>query len=83
MNTRQKLGNLGKKLKPNTTSFTFKSVSLTRIGYNVADEQESSVCIVQSLRYALWLFRDFSDPVWKIFSRPTQVSLYFYCAICI
>ena len=49
MNIRQKFSNLGKKLKPNTTSSDVKSASLTRIGYNVAEEQVSAVCIMQSL----------------------------------
>ena len=81
MNTRQKLGNLGKKLKPNTISFAFKSISLTRIGYNVADAQVSAVCIVQSLHMRCGYFGISATHCGELFSRPTQFSLYFYCAI--
>ena len=83
MNIRQNLGNLRKKLKPNTTNSAFKSVLLTRIGYNEAEEQVNAVCIMQSLHMRFGYFGISATQCGEIFSGPTQASLHFYCAICI
>ena len=78
-----KLGNLGKKLKPNTTSFAFKSVSLTGTGYNVGDEQVNAVCIVRSLHMRCGYF-GISVTQCKEFLQVQLRLLYIcYCAICI
>jgi hypothetical protein len=82
MNTRQKLGNLGKKLQPNATTPAFKSVSLTRVGYNVADEKVRAICIMQILHVLCGYF-GISATQCEEFLQLQLRLLYIFTARCV